>query len=90
MLLRLLEKRENEAIRKGTTKYAVGQNKVESKELKRVKKSMNIEDPERIQEDSQREEQQRLPDLKSQTRVKNFIQIQDPESMQHIDLKRSQ
>ena len=48
MLLRLLEKRENEAIRKGTTKYAVGQNKVESKELKRVKKSMNIEDPERI------------------------------------------
>ena len=51
---------------------------------------MYIEDLERIQEDSQREEQQRLPDLKSQTRVKNFIYIQDPESMQQINLKRSQ
>ena len=67
------------------------QNKVESKEKKRVKKLMYIEDPEKIQVTGrEREKQQRLPGLKFQKRVKNFIYIQDPGSMKHIDLKRSQ
>ena len=52
---------------------------------------MYIENPKRMQVTGrEREEQQRLPELKPQKRVKNFIYIQSPESMQHVDLKRSQ
>ena len=52
---------------------------------------MPFEDPERIQvTGKEREEVQRLPELKSQKRMKNFIYIQDPESIQYINLKRSQ
>ena len=69
----------------------IGQNKVEPKDEKRVKKLMYVEPPERIQViERERKEKQKLPEINSQKRVKNFIYIQNPESMQHIDLKRSQ
>ena len=64
----------------------IGRSKIQPKEQARVKKLMYIEDPDRMLiKKREKEEQQRLLELKSQTTFKNFIYIQDLDSMQHID-----